>query len=170
MKLLLVENEKQIQVVAKLAKEVWEQHYTPIIGAEQVAYMLKNFQSTDTISKQLKDGYQYFIIQSKDNSVGYLSILLKENELFLSKIYVLHRFQGKGFGKFAMNFIIETARNSDKPKIVLTVNKENTNSIKAYKKMGFKKTDSIITYIGGGYVMDDFVMEKKLGKPIVVCV
>ena len=44
-------------------------------------------------------------------------------------------------------------------KIRLTVNKHNDNSIAAYKKMGFETIDSVKTDIGGGYYMDDFVME-----------
>lgn len=162
MRLLEVENKKQIKLVEILAKEVWEQHYTPIIGVQQVAYMLKNFQSAAVISKQIEEGYLYFILQSGEDSVGYLSVFLRENELFLSKIYVLHKFQGKGFGKFAMNFVIEKARSSYKSKVSLTVNKENSNSIKAYEKMGFKNIDAIITDIGGGFVMDDYVMEKQV--------
>lgn len=162
MELLKVENKEQIVLVEKLAREVWEQHYTPIIGAAQVAYMLKNFQSANTISSQLKEGYNYFIIKSKMDSIGYLSILPKKDELFLSKIYVLQRFQGKGYGKFAMNFVIDTTKSLNKQKISLTVNKDNSNAIKAYEKMGFKNIDAVVTDIGNGYVMDDYIMEKKL--------
>jgi RimJ/RimL family protein N-acetyltransferase len=47
--------------------------------------------------------------------------------------------------------------------IDLTVNKYNTNSIKAYEKMGFEKIDSVVMDIGNGYVMDDYVMKKEVG-------
>ena len=45
--------------------------------------------------------------------------------------------------------------------ISLTVNKYNTDSIKAYEKMGFEKIDSVVMDIGNGYVMDDYVMKKE---------
>lgn len=40
--------------------------------------------------------------------------------------------------------------------------KYNKNSMKAYKKIGFVKTYIQVTDIGHGYIMDDYVMEKKL--------
>ena len=51
---------------------------------------------------------------------------------------------------------------SGKSVISLTVNKHNSNSIEAYKKMGFEIIRPMVTDIGSGYVMDDYYMEKKL--------
>lgn len=50
--------------------------------------------------------------------------------------------------------------------IYLTVNKNNTNTISAYIKLGFEIVDSIITDIGSNFVMDDYIMEKKPIKTI----
>ena len=41
----------------------------------------------------------------------------------------------------------------------LTVNKNNTKAISVYKSFGFDITDTVVTDIGGGYVMDDYIME-----------
>ena len=46
--------------------------------------------------------------------------------------------------------------------IWLTVNKNNSGSIEAYKRMGFNIIDKIITDIGAGFVMDDYKMQLKL--------
>ena len=46
--------------IETLAREIWEEHYTPIIGAEQVAYMLDKFQSVAAMQKQIKEGYESF--------------------------------------------------------------------------------------------------------------
>ena len=48
-------------------------------------------------------------------------------------------------------------------KITLTVNKNNAIAIEAYRKMGFENAGSIVTDIGGGFVMDDYKMEKSVG-------
>jgi hypothetical protein len=37
--------------IENLARAIWSQHYTPIIGASQVEYMVNNFQSFDAIKK-----------------------------------------------------------------------------------------------------------------------
>jgi hypothetical protein len=44
-------------------------------------------------------------------------------------------------------------------KICLTVNKRNAGAVAAYHKMGFETVDSVNTDIGGGFFMDDYVME-----------
>jgi len=42
------------------------------------------------------------------------------------------------------------------------VNKRNVRAIKAYQRNGFEIADSVVTDIGGGFVMDDYVMAKDL--------
>ena len=54
--------------LASLAEKIWRQHFTPIIGDEQVNYMLSNFQSPEAISKFIHQGYEYFFI-NLDNLV-----------------------------------------------------------------------------------------------------
>ena len=48
-----VQNYYQIETVVELAKEIWTEHYVPIIGIEQVEYMLAKSQSFDAISNQI---------------------------------------------------------------------------------------------------------------------
>jgi hypothetical protein len=43
----------------------------------------------------------------------------------------------------------------------LTVNKGNP-SVRAYERLGFKIVDAMVVDIGGGYVMDDYKMEKDV--------
>jgi diphthamide synthase (EF-2-diphthine--ammonia ligase) len=45
-KVISVSGDYLIGIVESLAKEIWIEHYTPIIGRPQVDYMLENFQSS----------------------------------------------------------------------------------------------------------------------------
>ena len=150
------------KVIVQLADTIWREHYTPIIGIEQVEYMLIKFQSVEAISNQVEQRYEYFIISYQETPVGYLSIIKEKNTLFLSKIYILSDHRGKKIGKTSMQFIEEKARKTDCNKIGLTVNKNNTNSIAAYEKIGFINLGPIIKNIGNGYIMDDYKMEKSI--------
>ncbi|NJM22682.1 MAG: GNAT family N-acetyltransferase [Nostocaceae cyanobacterium CSU_2_110] len=87
---------------------------------------------------------------------GYFSVQDRGDRLFLSKLYVLKSFRGKGIGKQAIKFIKNTFSN---PIIHLTVNKNNSDSIAFYKNVGFDIVDDVVTDIGNGFVMDDYVME-----------
>ncbi|MHB8579208.1 MAG: GNAT family N-acetyltransferase [Ignavibacteriaceae bacterium] len=157
-----VVNQNQIEIVETLAKGIWIEHYTPIIGENQVKYMLEKFQSRQAIAEQITSGYQYFIIRQGNKSIGYLSIISRVNDLFLSKIYIKSYEQGKGFARKAIQFIEDLANGKGLKKITLTVNKNNVNSIKAYEKIGFKNLGSIVQDIGGGFLMDDYEMSKDL--------
>lgn len=158
-----INNEAQIDLVEKLATEIWTEHYVPIIGIDQVEYMLDNFQSAEAISHQINhEGYEYFFIEDEGNPVGYTAIQPNENALYLSKLYVKSSARGKGLGKTAMQFVEKLARDKGLPKITLNVNRNNTNSIKAYEKMGFVKSGTVNIDIGECYAMCDYVMEKTL--------
>ncbi len=157
-----VTTEDQMAIVESLAREIWTEHYIPIIGRKQVDYMLDRFQSRRAIAEQIEAGVLYFLIRAGDQFIGYIAVQLKEDELFLSKIYVRSSERRKGYGKRAVRFAESLARERKLTRIVLTVNKNNTSSIKAYEKTGFKNAGSLVQDIGHGFVMDDYKMEKIL--------
>jgi len=159
-----VSDEASINKTERLAKEIWRQHYLPIIGKDQVEYMLEKFQSKQAIYEQIQNGFIYYLIKINDDYLGYLSVLPKEDtgELFLSKIYIRLEQRGKGYGNMTMDFVESLARRRNLNRITLTVNKHNADSIKAYQKMGFRIVDSIVQDIGDGFIMDDYGMEKLL--------
>jgi len=161
------------EAIASLAREIWREHYTALIGAAQVEYMLDLFQSAERIQTDiLTDCYVYFIAERADcanghETVGYCAVRPKEDYLLLSKLYVRKEYRGKGI---ARRFLDEAAkpclREFRIDKIRLTVNKYNTGSIAAYKKMGFRTIDLVVTDIGDGYVMDDYIMELRAFDPM----
>ena len=156
-----VTSREQINIVEALAGEIWTEHYIPIIGRDQVEYMLDRFQSSEAISHQIEsEGYRYFLMEEKGKYIGYMSVQIRGSELFLSKIYVVGRLRGKGFGKKAVRFLEDFAANFHLRKIALTVNKNNKESIAAYEKMGFTNLGPVVQDIGNGFIMDDFRMEK----------
>lgn len=146
----------QICIAAGLAHEIWHEHYTPIIGREQVEYMLGKFQSEEAIANQIAEGYLYFLLTHEEKPVGYLSVLPKDKELFLSKIYVRSEERGRGFGRAGITFLESLARERGMSKISLTVNKNNVLALNAYERYGFINTGPTVADIGSGFVMDDY--------------
>ncbi len=153
------ENNK-IKELASLASAIWHEYWTCLLSLEQIDYMVENFQSEKAIKNQLEnENYTYYFIIQNGEKAGYFGISEKNNYLFLSKLYIKKEFRHKGLGTKAFDKIKELA--NGKP-IRLTVNKYNTNSINAYKKWGFKTIDAVVTDIGSGFVMDDYIMETEL--------
>ena len=154
--------ENQIEIIAGLACEIWNEHFTPIIGKAQVDFMLEKFQSKKAIIEQIENGFLYFLIKNNNDYIGYLGVLPKENQLFLSKLYITSAERGKGHGRKAIEFLEKLAIDKGLSKISLTVNKNNSATIKTYIKLGFEKRGSIIQDIGKNFVMDDYKMEKDV--------
>ncbi len=167
--ILKVETASQINSVANLAKEIWEEHFTPIIGSMQVEYMLKNFQSPKAISSQIRDGYQYYILIKNNCHVGYTALINDTNkqEMMISKIYVKNDARGYGVGNTIINFAETECHKQKLNKLWLTVNRHNTDSIAWYIKQGFIVIDEVNKNIGNGFYMDDFIMKKTIQTTIV---
>jgi RimJ/RimL family protein N-acetyltransferase len=161
----IVSTSNEINEVVKIARDIWREYYPPIIGIDQVEYMLENYHSKDAITIEItRDNYAYYLIKVKNRIIGYIGIQLKGDDLFLSKIYIRSSERGNGIGKASMNFIKDLALENNMNRISLTVNKNNSGSIAAYYRLGFIKTGDICVDIGGGYEMDDIQMELYLGN------
>jgi GNAT superfamily N-acetyltransferase len=155
--------EKSISQLANFAAPIWHEHYEPIIGSEQVDYMLEQFQSTKAIQDQIREGYQYFEVKKDEQLIGYFAIQKREkNSLFISKFYLAKVSRGSGAGKQMLSFIETFAIESGCKSLDLTVNKHNP-AFEIYLKLGFVKYDEVEFDIGQGYIMDDYVMKKTLG-------
>jgi len=161
-KITQAHTKKDFNNIEDLANIIWNEHYVPIIGKQQVDYMLDKFQSAAAMADQVSNGVKYYMIEHDDSLVGYFSFSVHDEHLFLSKLYVLSSARGNGLGRMAMNYLNDLTKRFGLDKIQLTVNKYNTNSIKAYEKMRFQNIDAIVQDIGQGYVMDDFVFEKVI--------
>lgn len=154
----------EITLVASLATIIWQEYYPSIIGAAQVTYMLTHLQSPAAISQQItKDGNHYFLLENHAGEpIGYLALQHRTEGLFISKLYILKPERGKGHAHAAIEFAVERAAEWQTTKLTLTVNRNNTLAISVYQQLGFEITGTHRQDIGGGFTMDDYVMEKSL--------
>ncbi len=157
-----VTNMELVYSVYAVAEAIWEEHYTPIIGAAQVEYMVEKFLSPDAIVEQINSGYEYFLFSYDYTFAGFAAILEKDGELFLSKLYVDKEFRGKGIGKYMFQKFVEICKLRNLKKIWLTCNRNNVSSLAVYERLGFKKVREEVTDIGNGFVMDDFILEYEV--------
>jgi GNAT superfamily N-acetyltransferase len=161
--LLPVSNPAQVAEVARMAHEVWNEYYVPLIGRAQVDYMVAKFQSAEAMQAQIDSGYEYFQIRQAGESVGYAAIRYDaaDARLFISKLYLLAAHRKSGAGRRALELIEGMARERGATHLWLTVNKGNP-SVRAYERLGFSIAEAMVMDIGGGFVMDDYKMEKPL--------
>ena len=154
---------EEIPLLAQIADEIWHEHFPPIIGMEQTDYMVNKFQSEQAITHAVREeGYRYYFFRLGDKEIGYIGIQPQKDALFLSKLYLKKAFRGRKFARAGIDFLTELCRKEGYPKIRLTCNRDNKNSLAAYDKMGFLIAYEQDADIGNGFVMNDYVMEKPI--------
>lgn len=151
--------EEDLHKIAELAEIIWHQHFTPIIGKEQVIYMVDKFQSFPALKEQLTSGYEYYRIFDQDDFCGYCGIHPENGKLFLSKLYLKKEARGRHLASQTFNFLKQLCRERGLSAIWLTCNKHNDNTLAVYRHLGFKTVDTQVADIGNGFVMDDYIME-----------
>jgi len=153
-------DEAGIDELADFAGAIWREYWTDILKPGQTEYMIEKFQSSKAIKNQIEnERYSYFYIMCDGVRAGYTGMSVKQDYLFLSKLYILKNFRHKGIASAAFPLITDFAVANRRSRIILTVNKYNSHAISSYKKFGFKEIDAVVTDIGSGYVMDDYIME-----------
>ena len=145
------------------AASIWEQHYAPIIGSDQVSFMLKKYQSAEAMYDQFSKGYTYALVLYEGQRAGYFAYVSEsEEEVFISKLYIHIDFRRRGIGKKILDFISKQAKEQGFQWVKLSVNKDNVDSIQFYLSNGFQTIKAQKVAIGNGFYMDDYVMSYLL--------
>jgi ribosomal protein S18 acetylase RimI-like enzyme len=155
-----VVTEGEIPVLRQLAHLIWHAHYPAIISPAQIDYMLERMFAEDVIRRDLVEGVRWEFAWHEQQRVGFLSCVpeLELHRIKLSKLYLLPEYHGRGLGQEMLGRVKAYATTLDARQIHLTVNKRNQQAIRAYRNAGFEIIGETVADIGGGYVMDDFLM------------
>ncbi|HEV8506242.1 MAG TPA: GNAT family N-acetyltransferase [Chitinophagaceae bacterium] len=151
-----------IPLIRELVCKVWPQTYASILSQDKIDYMLEYMYSVVSLQKQIEDGSQFILVYEKNEPVGYAAYLHKGHDIYkLDKIYVLPSQQGKGTGRFLLEYVIGDIRKRGATALQLQVHRENK-ARNFYEKMGFVIIEEKDFDIGEGFFMTDYVMEKAL--------
>ena len=152
--------------VAALADTIWRSHYGTMISMAQIDYMLDGRYTADNLRRYVDASDRWlWLLRVDGDAVGYCSCSLGEqaDEMKLEQLYLLPALHGRGLGGRMLRHVEAMCRTQGRDVLWLTVNKGNAGSIAVYRKAGFTVRREAVFDIGHGYVMDDYVMEKRLG-------
>ena len=168
-----MEKDVRIEVVGRadvdalvvLAREIWNAHYRAIISSAQIEYMLAQRYDPRVVREELgRDGIWWDKLMAEGEMAGFASYFLtgSAGEMKLDKVYVHPRHQRRGYGGQLIARACGVARAQGCSRLALAVNKGNRGAIDAYLKHGFRVDAAVVKDIGGGFVMDDYVMVKNV--------
>lgn len=153
-----------VEAILQIAHQTWWPTYEPLLGKEQVAYMLGELYTAGKITRQIEEKLQTFLLLTEDGvPVAFAAYSPRDEDADiykLHKLYCLPVTQGKGYGKILINAVADKTREAGKGTLDLNVNRYN-NAKSFYEKMGFavvREEDIPI----GPYWMNDYVMRKAL--------
>ncbi|MEN9350326.1 MAG: hypothetical protein RL372_1304 [Bacteroidota bacterium] len=151
-----------IAIIREIANITWPDAYGSYISQAQLDYMLDMMYSDASLIEQINKGHQFYIAEHNNKAVGFASVSQEaDNACKLNKLYVLPTAQKTGAGKALLHKAIEYATAHGACCLYLQVNKQN-NAQHFYSKYGFTIREASILEIGGGYIMDDYIMELAL--------
>jgi ribosomal protein S18 acetylase RimI-like enzyme len=153
--------EADIPLLRDLAQRIWRECYPGIITPEQIEFMLGWMYSGEKIREELHTGFTWEIAEEDGAAIGFLSFSHEDDgRVKLHKMYVLPERQRRGIGRQLLAHVCESARALGARDVWMQVNKHNERAIAAYLKAGFRIEKEAVFNIGGGFVMDDYLMSR----------
>jgi GNAT superfamily N-acetyltransferase len=153
-----------VERVAQLAAEVWWHHYPALISTAQIEYMLRQRYEPSLIRAELQRRDLWWDkLEVGPSLIAFSSCFLAgAGAVKLDKLYVHPAHQRKGYGGLLIEAVCDRARANGCTQVMLAVNKGNSSAIGAYRKSGFTVAESVVKDIGGGFVMDDYIMVRRV--------
>jgi GNAT superfamily N-acetyltransferase len=155
--------QQEVDDVVELARLTWQATYPALISQAQIDAMLGDRYAADRIRAQLADPrHAWWTSRDGGSLVGFAHAVLDGADCKLDKLYVHPNRQRRGIGAALLQAVRHWARQLQCRRLWLQVNRGNAQAIAAYRKYGFRIAESRVFDIGGGFVMDDHVMELPL--------
>ena len=90
------------------------------------------------LEKEYNDGCLMYGYKRNDELVGFLSLKITQQEMYINDIVITPAYQNGGCGTALMQFAIEQAKEKHCNKIILGMVHDNTVLRRWYEKFGFK--------------------------------
>lgn len=153
-----------LKTIIDIAHKTWPLTYGEILSQAQLEYMLNAFYSEEALLANIKNGHEFILAKENDICMGFAAFEHHHkngNTTKIHKIYILPETQGKGIGKLLIDSIAQFAKENHADTLLLNVNRFNK-ALSFYQKQGFKIIEKIDIELDHGYLMEDYVMEKKI--------
>lgn len=153
----------EVEALVDLASRIWHAHYPGIITPAQIEYMLEQRYRPVLVRQFLARGDIWLAARAEGVLVGFAhGHPLTGGDYKLDKLYVDLDWQRHGIGGALIRELAARVLARGYGRLVLRVNRQNQSAIDAYLKYGFTVVTIHLEDIGGGFIMDDYVMTKEL--------
>lgn len=154
----------ETEAVAEMAARIWPAAYGAILPSGQIGYMLAWMYDPARLRRELAKGRELHWILHRGERAGFVGFgpVSAGAPCVLHKFYLLPECQGLGLGSAAMDRLCAGLVKAGAEAVELRVNRHNHRAISFYRRKGFVVRGEDRLDIGGGFAMDDYLMEAVL--------
>jgi len=153
------------KTIQNIALQTWPIAYGEILSKAQLDYMLDAFYNEEALKDSVANkGHHFILAKEGKETLGFASYehhYNQKQQTKIHKIYILPETQGKGIGKKLIDFIEKVAKENDSMALSLNVNRFNK-ALYFYQKLGFEIVGEVDIELDHGYLMEDYILEKKI--------
>jgi GNAT superfamily N-acetyltransferase len=130
--------------------------------------MLERRADPAAIADEMRCGVRWLCAASDGALVAYASHaagdgpLARPGDWKLRQLYVAAAHRHHGLGRALCAAVRDAAVAAGAGMLILAVNRRNAGAIAAYARLGFRVRGDACTAIGGGFAMDDHILELPL--------
>jgi len=138
---------EDINDLLQVARQSYQEHYPYLWFDEGEGYMQASFNSDKFDDELSNPNSAFFLLYEEDKPVGLIKLNINsatgsfsaDTALELERIYFIKEAAGKGFGKVAIDFVLNFALQRNK-RIVWLKAMDSSDAVEFYKKRGFQIT------------------------------
>jgi ribosomal protein S18 acetylase RimI-like enzyme len=157
--------EADIASISALAKRTWADAFGDSLMPEELAVELEQTRSEEYFRTAL-EADTILVAELWADLVGYVQfgdvtvpeVDVQPGDRGLRRVYVETHLQGRGIGRDLMNAALAHPRLRAADRIYLAVWEENTNAVRLYESLGFRRVGTTRFAIGSGQIVEDLVM------------
>lgn len=150
----------EASIIHNLVHQIYYPTYKDVLSKEQIDFMLEKSYTIPALKYAIETDQDFYLLEKNGVFLGFMSLgKAAEEKIRIEKLYLLPESQGQGCGTFLINYAQKVALEKGVNILELNVNRGNK-AYYFYLKQGFKVVKEIdIPYYG--YVLDDYIMQKK---------
>jgi len=159
--------EGDLDILRQISIRTFVDTYAQMNKEENVQQHIHEAFNSFQLLSELRDPHQYFFFLYVDNDLaGYIKLNIRDaqTEAFaddvieLERIYLLKKYQGKGFGRLLINKALQVGKELNCSRMWLGVWKKNPGAVGFYERVGFKIFDEH-TFTVGDEDQSDWMMD-----------
>ncbi|WOO87941.1 N-acetyltransferase [Mollicutes bacterium LVI A0039] len=153
-----------IDALSQISQDTFIETFGSQNSSADTKKYLEERMGTKILLSELTNGKStFYFIELQDQVVGYVKINTYEDYILLQRIYILRKYQERGYGQKLLSHVIAIATDEKKDYIELGVWEENIQAIRFYQKNQFQKIGEH-DFVLGNDIQTDYTMRLNLAQ------